>query len=272
MVTLNPSSTETPTPAANDAKRDPAPKDANDEQNQDRSPTIVEVADASATYGERLVALTASVTAQNPLAGAVSAGTVKFVIGNGSKVIAMAGSNRISNGLATATLSLSGVTAGRYSIQASYEAQGGRFLPGGEPSSGVLTVQLAPTTTRLRLSRTETSDGHHEIFTAVVTNELTGTPTGTVRFFAGEETRPVASAMLTPVDGEMIATYTAPALVEGVTITAVYDGDDNFEASRSESPVSRAAEPVVRRPESADAVHGETNGDSKRLDLTSITN
>ncbi len=92
---------------------------------------------------------------------------------------------------------------------------------------GTLTVTQAGTTTSLSASATSINPGSSVTLSAVVMSATTGTPTGTVKFYAGSTL--LGSATL----NGGAASYSTTALPAGATdaVTAVYSGDINFTSS-----------------------------------------
>lgn len=92
-------------------------------------------------------------------------------------------------------------------------------------------IQKVPTRISLNASTIEGPTRTRATFTAQVASTETGAalPTGSVSFMHGEQS--IGAAFL---DSEGRATYTAAALPAGEQkVTAVYEGDGNFEASNS---------------------------------------
>jgi hypothetical protein len=92
------------------------------------------------------------------------------------------------------------------------------------PANGTLTVLQAETATVLSLSNSNLT------LNATVTSLASGTPTGSVGFYAGQ------SLLGTGTLNNGVATYTIPAWPSAdVSITAQYSGDANFSGSSSQS-------------------------------------
>lgn len=107
-------------------------------------------------------------------------------------------------------------------------------------TAGAFAQQSQKTVTRVNLSAStiEGPTRTRATFTAQVAADSTGAkPTGSVSFMNGD--RSIGAAFL---DSEGRATYTADALPAGMQkITAIYMGDNNFEASTSVSAAVNSA-------------------------------
>jgi hypothetical protein len=133
------------------------------------------------------------------------------------------GKATVSNG--QATLNYAFTSEGSSSIVAAYSGDS-TFLPS---SSAPLKqkVQRAPTTTFLISSPNPSQSGQTVTFTATVTGQFGGTPTGTVTFKEGETQ--LAQVPLT--DG--VAKYKTSTLTEGTHhVRANYSGDSNYQFSQ----------------------------------------
>src|SRR5207302_3341976 len=101
-------------------------------------------------------------------------------------------------------------------------------------SSGQLTQQITistkkPTTTSLNSSQNPAVSGQSITFTATVSNNVAGNPTGTMSFTEGGA--PLGTASLSPT-GQ--ATLGPPTLGVGYHLMrAQYDGDANFAGSKT---------------------------------------
>src|SRR6185437_8799686 len=97
------------------------------------------------------------------------------------------------------------------------------------PPSQTQTITQAGTTTFVSSSSSPTVYGQPVTFTASVSPDFSGVPTGTVTFMDGATTLGTAT-----LDGTGTATFTTGALAAGThSVTAVYGGDANFAASTS---------------------------------------
>jgi len=97
-------------------------------------------------------------------------------------------------------------------------------------SVGVLiNTSLMPTTTAIVSSLNPSNFGQAVTFTATVTPQGTGTPTGTVSFFDG--TTNIGNSSL---NGSGVAVFTISTLAVGThSIAGIYNGDFNFATSTS---------------------------------------
>jgi hypothetical protein len=156
-------------------------------------------------------------TIANQIGGSPT-GTVTFKSGTTTL-----GKATVSNG--QATLNYAFTSEGSSSIVAAYSGDS-TFLPS---SSAPLKqkVQRAPTTTFLISSPNPSQSGQTVTFTASVTGQFGGTPTGTVTFKEGETQ--LAQVPLT--DG--VAKYKTSTLTEGTHhVRANYSGDSNYQFSQ----------------------------------------
>jgi hypothetical protein len=146
-------------------------------------------------------------------------GTVAF--NEGSTVL---GTGTLSGGLAA--MSISTLTVGSHSIIAVY---GGDSIYQGSTSSALTqTVNTATTATVLQSSSNPSTVGQPVTLTATVSSIGGGAPSGTVAFQEG------STVLGTSTLSDGAATYSATSLRVGDnTITAVYSGDANFQASIS---------------------------------------
>jgi len=167
------------------------------------------------TYGQA-VTFTATVTGQY---GGTPTGTVSFYDGT-----TLLGTGTLNSGVATYTTSALG--AGSHSMTAAY---GGDTNCLGSTSPVLKqVVNQASTTTGLTSSLNPSTYGQAVTFTATVTGEYGGTPTGTVSFYDG------TTLLGTGALNSGVATYTASSLSMGThSITGVYGGDTNFVGSTS---------------------------------------
>ena len=162
------------------------------------------------------VTFTATVT---PQVTGTPTGTVTF--SDGSQQI---GQSTVSSGVAT--LTTSALAIGSHSITASYSGDSNY----GASVSSVLTqvVANASTTTTLSAAPNPANVGQNVTFTASVTPATSGSPTGTVSFFDGSAQ--IGSSSLSGG----LATFSTSTLAAGShNVTAVYSGDENYNASTS---------------------------------------
>jgi hypothetical protein len=153
--------------------------------------------------------------------GIVPTGTVKFMDGTTEL-----GSSAL-NGSAIATFSFGKLSVGTHSITAIYGGD-----TNSDPStSPVLSqvVQKASTSAALSSAPTLPNLNQSVTFTATITSEAAGIPTGTVNFMDG--TKQIGSSDL---NASAVATLSTSTLAAGAHhITAAYGGDGNFNASTS---------------------------------------
>ncbi|HET6247501.1 MAG TPA: Ig-like domain-containing protein, partial [Tepidisphaeraceae bacterium] len=136
----------------------------------------------------------------------------------------------------TVTFTTTSLTLGQDSITASYNGDS-NYLTSASPvtSVGVSAVTATTTTTTLTSSSLSPNYGDAVTFTAVVAPALSNNlaPTGTVTFYDG--TVPLGTPVT--ISGG-VALFTTTSLPPGsASITAVYNGDNNFNASTS-APVT----------------------------------
>jgi Bacterial Ig-like domain (group 3)/Bacterial lectin/Concanavalin A-like lectin/glucanases superfamily/Galactose oxidase, central domain len=164
------------------------------------------------TVGQQVI-FTATVSGT----GNTPTGTVNFFDGTTN-----IGSGTISGNVAT--LKLSTLAAGSHTITANY---GGDNNFASSPSNVVTQVVKAVSTTVLASLQNPSTVGQLVTFTATVSGSG-NTPTGTVNFFDG--TTNIGSQTLSGG----VATLKVSTLTAGPhTITATYDGDNNFASSPS---------------------------------------
>ncbi len=167
------------------------------------------------------VTFSAAVAAVAPSSAIASGGTVTFMDGT-----ATLGTAPLSGGVANFTTSA--LIPGQYAISAVY---GGDADFTGSSSSAInQVVDQASTSTTLSSSANPVVFGQIVTFTALVTADFpgTGTPTGTVTFKDGTTTLGTADLRAGA------AAFSTSALAVGThSITAVYTGDANFNASTS---------------------------------------
>jgi phospholipase C len=166
------------------------------------------------SYGQALV-FTATVTSSN---GSPPNGEV-VAFRQGTTVL---GTGTLNSG--TATFSTSTLAVGTKSIKAVYGGDANYASSTSTALSQVVTQ--ANSTTAVTSSQNPSSYGQPVTFTATVTPQFSGTPTGTVTFEDGTTT------LKTIALSGGIASYTTSTLVKGThTISAIYDGDTNFNGS-----------------------------------------
>jgi hypothetical protein len=165
------------------------------------------------------VTFTATVTATF---GGTPNGTVKFK--DGSTVI---GTGTL-NGSGVATFTTTSLGVGTHNITAAYQGNSNFHAS----SSSVLkqVVNKAKTTSTLKSSLNPSKKGQKVTFTAHVTGQFGGTPTGTVTFKDGSTVLGTGTINKTNHN----ATFSTSKLAVGThKITAVYGGASNFQGSTS---------------------------------------
>jgi hypothetical protein len=154
-------------------------------------------------------------------AGLTPTGTVRLT--DGSTMLG----TLVLNGAGIATFTTSTLSVGTQGIQAAYSGDANN-----SPSSSPVlnqVVQKANTTTALSANPLSANLNQNVTFTATVTPGIAGTPTGTVSFLDG-----TTQLGTSPVNGSGIATFSISTLAAAThSITAVYSGDGNFNASTS---------------------------------------
>ena len=167
------------------------------------------------TYGNT-VQLTATVTGS----GGTPTGTVTFNDGNSAL-----GSALLNSGGA-AILSTSALSATSHQLTATYS--GDTSYSGSTSTALLYPVSKAGTTTNVSSSSPTINQGQSVTFTATVSSNTTGTPTGSVTFLDNGSS--IGTAGLS--NGK--ATLTTSTLSAGThPITAQYNGDSNFIGSTS---------------------------------------
>ncbi|HEX2913780.1 MAG TPA: Ig-like domain repeat protein [Chloroflexia bacterium] len=189
--------------------------------------TTVAVSNATATYGDSSVNLSATVTSA---AGTVNTGTVTFTIKQGATVIGTATTGPVSNGAASVTYTLpAGTAAGAYTIEAAYSG-GGDFAASN--GTGNLTINQAAAA--INVSPASASYGAGSVtLQATVTSGGNPVTAGNVTFTVKDSANAtVGTATSGPVNASGVASvsYTLPAgLATGAyTINASYGGSTNF--------------------------------------------
>jgi hypothetical protein len=176
--------------------------------------TTVTSSQNPSTFGQP-VAFTAAISPST------ATGTVQFRI-DGTNFGAPV---TVTNGGATSDVLLQ---AGTHTVFAVYSGDG-NFSGSTGTLSGGQTVNKAATTTTLISNPNPSTSGQSIFFTAFITPPGAGTPTGTVGFMI--DGNPFSSPV-TVVNGS--ATLSTSSLSAGShTVTAVYNGDSNFNGSTS---------------------------------------
>jgi hypothetical protein len=148
----------------------------------------------------------------------------------------MDGSNFLGTGTlsgAVATFTTSTLSTGTHSVTAIY-INDGNYSSSTSPAVVVTITQSAPTVT-LAVSTGNPVSNQSVVFTATLAAvaPATGTPTGTVNFFSNGSM--IGSGTLT--GGKATFNFSGLALGDQ-TITAVYQGDTNFAANTSSTPLA----------------------------------
>jgi hypothetical protein len=196
-----------------------------------KTTTTLDTSAPTAVFGQTEL-LTATVTS----AAGVPAGTVTFL--DGTTVLGAAPVN--AAGQATLAVSLG---VGDHALTASFAGTGG--FTGSTSPTVTETVNRAATTVALLSSVNPAVTGQAVTFTATVAAVApgAGTPTGTVTF---QDDNVVLGTVAVGPGGT--ATFTTTfAAAGGHAITAVYNGDPNFGASR-QALTEQVSPPAARQP------------------------
>ena len=176
---------------------------------------------------------TVSVTTPGSTAAAYPTGTVTFYDNN---TVIGTGKLSTASGVTTANFTTSTLSLGQHSITARYTSGDGNFNASATSPAITETLTKASATTAVVSSGYSSVSGQSVTFTATVSpaaNAL-GIPTGTVTFYDGAA--PIGTAALSGGSTDT-ATYATSILSVGThQITAVYNGDANFNASTQPSP------------------------------------
>jgi Bacterial Ig-like domain (group 3)/Galactose oxidase, central domain/Kelch motif len=189
--------------------------------------TLVNSSLNPSSYGQSVM-FTATVTSAS---GTPTGGTVTFTDSGVSR-----GQAPLRNG--RAVFSTAALAKGAHAIVASYSGNGAF----GASKSPTLTQTVSVTTPLVRLSSSQnpSNQGQLVTFTAAVTGPAGTSPTGAVVFLDGGS-RTLGTA---PLSGT-IANYSTSALSLGThSVTAAYQGDDNFGPATSQ-PVSQMVQGSV---------------------------
>jgi Bacterial Ig-like domain (group 3)/FG-GAP-like repeat len=153
-------------------------------------------------------------------------GTATFFDGN-----TQLGSPVTLNGSSVAQYSTSSLSVSTHSITAQYSGDSNFSASTSNAVSQVVNAaSKASTTTTVVSSLNPSTSGQSVQFTATVTSQTAGTPTGTATFFDGNTQ--LGSAVT--LNGSAAAQYSTSSLSTGShSITAQYSGDSNFAASTS---------------------------------------
>ena len=186
---------------------------------------------ASSTYTPAFaqsITLTATV---RPLSGTTATGTITFFDRTTTIGTATLSSN-------TAQFAISILTSGTHYISAQYS--GDTNTATSTSGQTLVTVSPPPTTTLLTSSVNPSSMNQPVTFTATLQLTSSGTPTGTITFYAGS-----FSLGSVPVTNGS-AQFADPGFqqIGSESITAVYNGDANFSGSTS-APLNQVVNPGV---------------------------
>jgi hypothetical protein len=190
--------------------------------------TTTLVSSAPSSVFRQSIVLTATVRTIAPGVGTPT-GTVTFKY-NGSPL--GTGTLGVVNGQVVATLTTASIGVGIYSLTAVYN--GDPVFNISISSTVTQVVAKGGTTTTLAASSTSPSLGELVTLTATIAaiSPSAGTETGTVTFMDG--TTVLGTGMLSVVKGKIVATYSTSSLSLGAhSLTAVYNGDNNFATSTS---------------------------------------
>jgi hypothetical protein len=157
-------------------------------------------------------------------------GTVNFM--NGSTVLGSGSVN--SSGIAT--LSITSLPAGTYSLTARYAGNSSYLASTSAAALVTVTASTAPTTIRLVASPNPVTEGQALILTATVTESGTASPAGTVSFMNGSAVMGTAA-----LNSSGVATLSISSLAVGTySITAQYPSvtGSNPQGSGGASPAS----------------------------------
>jgi hypothetical protein len=180
--------------------------------------TTVLVSSAASAPSGAPVTFTATVSSST---SGTPIGTVTFLDG------ATTLGNGTLNSAAVATFTTSILTVGTHSITAKYS--GSATFASSASAALTQTIAKTPTTDVLVSSAASASSGIQVTFSATITSNNSGTPTGTVTFLDGTTTLGTGT-----LNGSAVATIATSTLMVGThSITADYAGDSNFAASTS---------------------------------------
>jgi YVTN family beta-propeller protein len=176
-----------------------------------KSPVVIEVMPTEPPYEEPIVI---DVKSGDPMNPNIPTGSVTVIVDGGSPMTFPLNANGQAELPGT-------LLPGRHTIEVIYPGDAS-FNPG--TTTQTISVQKAPTSTTLVTSSPSVSVGESVTFTAQVVSNTTGTPTGTVTFYAdGVAIGTVA------INASGVAAITVSTLAAGShTITATYSGDAIF--------------------------------------------
>ncbi|MEU5545501.1 Ig-like domain repeat protein [Streptomyces sioyaensis] len=195
-----------------------------DTQVVEAAPTTTTVTSApDPSSAGQSVTFVARVAPAPPGAG-VPTGTVTFDFGDGTPQLTLP----VSSGAASVTHAYPNAAADQYPVTATYSGDANFTTSTGTDTQ---TVQQAATATTVGLGPDPSVAGQPVTVTATVAAlpPGAGTPTGTVTFDFGDGA-PTVTAPLTDGSTATLHTYAGTA-ASPFTVTATYNGDDNFTTS-----------------------------------------
>jgi hypothetical protein len=201
------------------------------------------------------VSFTATVT---PLSGSTApTGTVQFVVdgSNFGAPVSVAPCSPSPNACATSgSTSALTVVGSAHSVSANYTATGSFTASSGSLSGGQ-TVNKANTSSTVVSTLNPSSYGQSVTFTATVAavSPASGTPTGTVDFKDGAAV--LASGMALSAGQAAFSTSSLNSTTH--SITAVYSGDGNFNATGTGSSTATALSQVVNQANLTTSIIGD---------------
>ncbi len=182
----------------------------------------------------------------NVVAGDTSTVTLTVASGPGTFTAGSTTAVAASNGLATFS-NLVLQTAGTYTLQASDGSLVGAV-------SAPFTIKQATTTTTLTSSPNPSTYGQAVTFTATVSPQYAGTPTGTVQFEEGSTVLDTETLV-----GGTASFSTAVLTAGGHTITAVYSGDGNFTGSQNSETQTVNQRPITVTADAKSKTYGDAD-------------
>ncbi len=164
-------------------------------------------------------------------------GTVQFTADQGTAQQVDLGKPSLSPSqganLAYATVTTSSLSVGNHTITANYSGDS-TFHPNSATCSQ--TVKQASSTTTVSSNPNPSTYGELVTFTATVTGQYGGTPTGTVQFVADQGTAQQTVIGTGTLSGGSASVQYSSLSVGMHTITANYSGDTNFQSSTGTLP------------------------------------
>ena len=135
--------------------------------------------------------------------------------------------------------------AGTYTVEGNYAGCGGCTPPlNASTGSALLTVDKADTSVAVGSDKAAPVTGETITFTVTVDSPGSGTPTGTVTFYAGGAPIP-GGQNVALVGGQAQCTASLNAADSPVQITAAYSGDANYNGSdNTATPLSQTVNPA----------------------------